>query len=257
MTDVLLITGPMNASQLGVPADADYKVVQVHPSGSDIGSTAYYNAMKSWIRQTGYDMSLRMRLLDEVPSPGKIGVAWFSAGHGAIKALLDEDLTQPSDVAAWMCLDGLYGSNQFAIDISRDAMTGATSLMATASTSTPGSYDHSLDRWRDVVDKALIPAADPSVATQWGLPAPDYCWGENACLVAGYEHLDHHHQVPAVREAMLRWWQAARWESPGKDDPTRLPSTVSGKTVGIGVAVASAALVGLAGWSVWQVAKGR
>lgn len=212
MTDVLLITGPMNRSQLGVPASPPYEVVQVHPTGPDIGSTAYHQAMRSWL----HGKTLRQRL-DRGPAD-RVGVAWFSAGHGAIKAILSGD-TQPSDAQAWLCLDGLYGSNDFAVRLAHAAAVNHTSLMATASTSTPGHYDHSLDRWRDAVAKASIPSEPASAATQWGLPEPDELWGVNGCLVAGYETLGHHQQVPAVRAAMLRWWNAARAHEPTPPSP--------------------------------------
>lgn len=215
MTDVLLVTGPMNATQLGVPSDADYAVVQVHPSGSDIGSTAYHQTMASWLK----GLPLRTRLEQEVGEVGRVGVAWFSAGHGAVKAILAGDTT-PEDAVAWLCLDGLYGANDFAVRLARASLDSRTSLLATASTSTPGHYDHSLDRWRDAVEKALVPEISPKAATRWGLPPPEDCWGAGSCLVAGYENLGHHQQVPAVRSAMLRWWDAARNYDPAKSQTT-------------------------------------
>lgn len=206
MPDVLIVTGPMNASQLGVPKDADYEVIHVHPAGKDIGSTAMYKTMQAWLG----GQSLRERADRHVGAPvGKIGVAWFSAGHGSIKAILAGPTT-PSDVTAWLCLDGLYGSNKWAIDVTRAAMANKTSIMASASTSTPGQYDHSLDRWRTVVEANSIPAVPVNTATQWGLPKPDQCWGSGSCLIAGYEDLGHHKQVPAVRSAMIKWWNVAR-----------------------------------------------
>jgi len=245
MTDVLLITGPMNASQLGVPADATYKVVQVHPSGSDIGSNAYYKTMAAWLG----GMSLRERLQAAVNgSVDKVGVAWFSAGHGAIKAILAGS-TAPSDVEAWLCLDGFYGSNKWAIAVTEAAMRNDSSIMASASTSTPGQYEHSLDRWRSVVEANSIPAVSPDAATQWGLPAPDYCWGSGSCLIAGYENLGHHKQVPAVREAMLRWWDAARAYDPTKPDPGK-PDSPKDEDTGLspwGI-MAAAAVGALLGW---------
>lgn len=247
-TDLLLITGPMNAAQLGVPADANYHVVQVHPSGPDIGSTAYRNAMRDWLG----GRTLRDRLRMIVPDLGHVGVAWFSAGHGAVKAILS-GASHPSSAVAWLCLDGLYGSNEFAVHLAQASMVNETSLMATASTSTPGHYDHSLDRWRDVVAKAQVPPAPLAAATQWGLPEPDEIWGYGGCLVAGYEHLGHHQQVPAVRSAMLRWWDSARsYEEP----PSPLPKTPtrsdeSSGAVWVGTA-AVAFVAGAAAYWIWR-----
>ena len=204
--DALVVTGPMNSYQLGVPKDPGYAVVTVHPKGDDIGSDAMHQAMTSWLAGE----SLRARIQRELDEPlGCLGVAWFSAGHGAVRAVL-EGSTSPSDVQAWLCLDGLYGQNWWAVDLAKDAARDRTALMATASTSTPGDYSHSLDRWRDAVAKAGLPQADPSVAEAWGLPKPDQTWAQGAAIVAGYESLGHHQQVPAVRAGMLRYWEAVR-----------------------------------------------
>lgn len=204
MPGTLIVTGPMNASQLGVPKDADYRVIHIHPKGSDIGSNAMQAAASAWLG----GKSLR----DRVGGTEPIGVAWFSAGHGAVRAILST--SSPSDAAAWLCIDGLYGGNDFATRLASAASSSETSLLATASTSTPGQYDHSLDRWRDAVAKAEIPEANPESATKWGLPPPDQCWGKAQCLIAGYLDLGHHYQVPATRAAMLQWWDAARAPAP-------------------------------------------
>lgn len=206
MRDVLIITGPMDRMQLGVPAKPDYAVITIHPSGDDIGSNAMHSAMASWLGGASLRSRVEAKLGEKV---GKIGVAWFSAGHGSVRAILDGQTT-PDDVCAWMCCDGLYGSADWAIRVARAAVDERTSLLATASTSTPGQYDHSLDRWRFVMQSVDVPPAAPDVATRWGLPSPQYAWSQGSCLVAGYDDLDHFHQVPAVRGAMLRWWDAAR-----------------------------------------------
>jgi len=258
MTDVLIVTGPMNASQLGVPKDADYEVIHVHPTGKDIGSTAMYKAMHAWLGgQTLFDR-VRQHLGGEAPVVGKIGVAWFSAGHGAVKAIL-AGLTDPEDVAAWLCLDGLYGSNKWAIEVTKAAMQDKTSIMATASTSTPGHYDHSLDRWRTVVEANDIPQVPAHDATQWGLPAPDYAWGSGSCLIAGYDDLGHHKQVPAVRSAMLRWWDAVRKSDvpdvPGPKPPD--PTVDDDGSYAGGWALAGAAVIysGLFLWALKEIKR--
>jgi len=204
MPGTLIVTGPMNAYQLGVPKDADYDVIHIHPKGSDIGSDAMQAAASAWLG----GKSLR----DRVGGTEPIGVAWFSAGHGAVRAILST--SSPSDAAAWMCIDGLYGSNTFADRLVTASRLGETSLIATASTSTPGQYDHSLDRWREAMGRLGSPQVDPSSATEWGLPEPDECWGEPGYLISGYLDLGHHEQVPATRAAMLRWWDAARAPAP-------------------------------------------
>jgi hypothetical protein len=248
MRDVLLITGPMNATQLGVPDDADYDVVQVHPPGSDLRSSMYHQAMLIWLQ----GLPLRTRLEKKLGGPvGKIGVAWFSAGHGAVKALLKGE-TVATDVSAWLCLDGLYGSNAFAVTICEWAIENQTSILATASTSTPGQYDHSLDRWRDAVAKAKVPAISVDAAARWDLPQPDELWGAGSCMVAGYEHLGHHEQVPAVREAMLKWWNVARATepSPGGEVDPKPPVSDQEEDEGTSpwLIVGIAVLGGLLGW---------
>jgi len=201
----------MNASQLGVPKDADYRVIHIHPKGSDIGSNAMQAAASAWLG----GKSLR----DRVGGTEPIGVAWFSAGHGAVRAILST--SNPSDAVAWLCIDGLYGSNAFVDRLVTSARAKETSLIATASTSTPGQYDHSLDRWREAMGRLDSPRVGPSAATEWGLPQPDECWGETGYLVAGYLDLGHHEQVPATRAAMLQWWDAAR--APASKPPTIPP----------------------------------
>lgn len=249
MPDVLVVTGPMNSTQLGVPKDAEYRVIHVHPTGSDIGSNAHYAATQAWLG----GRSIRERVALEVGDLGLVGVAWFSAGHGSVRAILETSV--PQDVAAWLCIDGLYGSNKWAIDVAAAAMRNETSIMATASTSTPGPYDHSLGRWRATAAEVGLPEVVPDAATQWGLPAPQQCWGEGSCLVAGYNDLDHFHQVPATREAMLRWWQIARTYHEPLEPDTLPPLPERGPSGGWILAAAIGLFVGFAGYSLYSIVK--
>jgi len=214
MTDALIVTGPVNATQLGVPKDAEYHVLHIHPKGSDIGSTAMGIAAATWLG----GLSIRDRVEKMVGPVDRIGVAWFSAGHGSVRSILKT--SKPESVAAWICIDGLYGSNEFAVELAESAMRGDTSLLATASVSTPGQYDHSLDRWRDVAARVEAPLADGSVATGLGLPPPAECWSEGRCLIAGYPDIGHGAQVPAMRDAALRWWDSPPALPPGLNPAT-------------------------------------
>jgi hypothetical protein len=238
--DTLIVTGPMNAQQLGVPKNAPYEVIHVHPSGKDIGSNAMHAAMEAWLE----GLPIRRRL----PHAGKIGVAWFSAGHGAVRALLKT--STPGDVDAWLCIDGLYGSNKWAVDVVEACRRKETTLLATASTSTPGQYDHSLDRWRDVVAKTSLPSVPPRVALAALLPLPNYAWGLEGCLVAGYEDLSHAKQVPAVREAML-----ARWNTVRTTIPSMPPGPGPIEDSGDGTAVAVLLALLTIGGGIWWATK--
>jgi hypothetical protein len=238
--DYLVITGPVNAAQLHVPRDVSYKLVQVHPKGKDIGSNAMQAAMADWLG----GKSIR----DRLPDAGKIGVIWFSAGHGSVRSILKT--SKPEDVNSWLCIDGLYGDNKLAVDIIEACRRGETTLMATASTSTPGQYAHSLDRWRDAIQKTGLPELPPDVAAAALLPRPDFAWGSEGCLVAGYNKLGHHDQVPATRKAFMSMWDSIRTRSSSSGTvpiPTDSSSTSSTGTITI---VAAIALVSAGLWFV-------
>lgn len=243
--DVLIVTGPVNRYQLDVPDDAGYRVITVHPTGEDIGSNAMHAAMKAWLDGRDLRSAVEARVGEPV---GKIGVVWFSAGHGSVRAILEGD-TKASDVCAWICIDGLYGSAAWAIEVASSAMRWETTLLATASTSTPGTYDHSLDRWRFVVERCELPAASPEAATRWGLPTPDEVWASGAALVAGYDHIGHADQVPTMRDGAMRWWNAARAGA------IRRPWFSSPSVVGGAIVAGVAAVVGLAAWAVSSRSK--
>lgn len=206
--DTLLVTGPLNSSQLGVPKDAPFSVVHVHTGQSDKGSNAFTAAMRSWLG----GKNLRERL--GAQGRGKLGVVWYSAGHGAVRSILQT--TDASDVDAWLSIDGLYGGNEFAQVLAARAMVGETTLLATSSPSTPGTYADCLSRWKDTVAEAGMPACGSTeVATELGLPKPDFCWHRDRALVVGYTKIMHGQQVPECRKgAMLVWDRVRRGVDP-------------------------------------------
>lgn len=199
--DILLVTGPLNSSQLGIPKDAPFSVVHVHTGQDDKGSNAFTAAMRSWLG----GKNLRNRL----EAKGKLGVVWFSAGHGAVRSILQT--TDASDVDAWLSLDGLYGSNEFAQVLAARAMVGETTLLATASPSTPGTYADCLSRWKDTTQEAGMPTCQGNgVAVEIGLPEPDFCWHRERALVVGYKKIWHGQQVPECRKGAMRVWDRVR-----------------------------------------------
>ncbi len=211
MTDVLVITGPVNAAQLDQPdLSPGTKTVYVG-SGGGTGSSDMYTATITWLR----GMPLRERVMLDYPDLRRLGVIWFSAGHGSVQAMLRSG-TDPSDVQAWMCLDGLYTSWKhvapWAKTLATAAMNANTTLLASASTSTPGQYADSKSAWTEVMDELRVPPTRGAreTAVELGLPEPDDAYQHGAMLVCGYDDINHHQQVPAMREGFGRWWNDVR-----------------------------------------------
>jgi hypothetical protein len=244
MTDVLVITGPVNAAQLRQPELSPGTRTIYVGSGGGTGSSDMFAATDAWLGGT----NLRARVEQEVPDLHRLGVIWFSAGHGSVQALLRRG-TDPSDVQAWLCLDGLYTAwnhvAPWAEELGRAAMNASTTLLASASTSTPGQYADSRSAWQQVVKALGVPDTPGARATaeQLGLPAPNDAYQHGAMLVCGYKDIDHHHQVPAMREGFANWWNRVReaeWTPPadtldvGGSDGWILPTVALG-LLGFGV----------------------
>lgn len=223
MTDVLVITGPVNAAQLRQPElSPGTKTIYVG-SGGGTGSSDMMASTAAWLG--GRDLRSRVQL--EVPDATRIGVVWFSAGHGSIQAMLQAG-TKPEDVQAWLCLDGLYTAWEYrakwATELAEAAMASTTTLLVSASTSTPGQYADSKSAWLEVMKFVeLGPTAEAQrTAESLGLPPPDEAFQHGAMLVCAYDEIDHHHQVPAMREGFATWWNNVRGAQPydpGVDPP--------------------------------------
>lgn len=224
MTDVLVITGPVNSMQLRQPDLSPGTRTIYVGSGGGTGSNDMFSATSEWLG--GRD--LRSRVEKEVPDLNRLGVIWFSAGHGSVQAMLRRG-TDPADVQAWLCLDGLYTSwnhvAPWAEKLATAAMGAHTTLLASASTSTPGQYADSRSAWQQVMGAVGVPDTEAArrMAVDLELPPPDDAYQHGAMLVCGYEGIDHHHQVPSMREGFANWWNRVReaeWQpEPVVDDP--------------------------------------
>jgi len=248
MTDVLVITGPVNAAQLHQPElSPGTKTIYVG-SGGGTGSNDMMAAMDTWL--AGKD--LRTRVLEEVPDLNRLGVIWFSAGHGSIQAILKRG-TNPKDVQAWLCLDGLYAAWKYraawATTLAQAAMASTTTLLVSASTSTPGQYADSKSAWLEVMKYVDVPSTDEAkkTATSIGLPDPDEAFQHGAMLVCAYDSIDHHHQVPAMREGFATWWNNVRDATP-YEPPSPTPDGREDKSLWPAAIAAAAGAVYLAFW---------
>jgi hypothetical protein len=240
MTDVLVITGPVNAAQLRQPElSPGTKTIYVG-SGGGTGSNDMMASTDAWLG--GRDLRSRVEL--EVPDVTRLGVVWFSAGHGSIQAMLRSG-TKPEHVQAWLCLDGLYTAwnyrAQWATQLAEAAMASTTTLLVSASTSTPGQYADSKSAWLEVMKFLELEQTDEAqrTAESLGLPTPDEAFQHGAMLVCAYDDIDHHHQVPAMRDGFATWWnnvRSAQPHDPGVEPPGSAPgdpgtSGTSGLTV--------------------------
>lgn len=217
MSDVLVITGPVNAQQLDIDGLAPGTVV-VYPyvEGTEIGSSAFMERTLSWLS----GKNLRSALVSRGIEIDHLAVIWFSAGHGSIQSLLSEG-TRPSDVDAWICIDGLYASwgyaAKWASSIAKSSMAGETTLLVTASKSTPGQYADGISAWKEVINAVEMPSLDlDGGAIDLGLPSPAEVWGTDRSRVFAFPDVDHAHQVPECRAGAMRLWQDVR----GVERPT-------------------------------------
>lgn len=246
--DVLIITGPVNQQQLRQPELSPGTRCIYVGSGGGTGSNDMHAAVAAWIGSK----PLRSRVLELEPELERLGVIWFSAGHGGVRAMLDAG-TEPGDVDAWLCLDGLYTAwqhqAQWATRLAEAAIEASTTLLATASTSTPGQYADSLSAWKVVMGGVGVSSSDAAkqTAVSLDLPPPDVAWQRGAMLVCGYEDIDHAHQTPAMRVGMAEWWNRVRTiepppPGPGPGDASSTPFIVGGAIAG---AIAAAILLAL------------
>lgn len=240
-TNVLIVTGPVNSSQLGIPDFPFSEPTRAyHLPSPGIRSYQYHAAMTSWLG----GVALRERVKSKVLAPGevlgRVGLIWFSAGHGAARAL--HDAQGPEAVDQWLALDGLYGPwtqpVPWALAVAKAAARRRTSLVATASTTTPGSYGDCLTCWKNV---AASLGVKPGGSALPAFPDPAVVYRYGACCVMGYPDVGHHAQVPAMRAGMLGAFSRA-WAGGGLSSASRwLLNTTRGKlTLALGVLGAGA-----------------
>jgi hypothetical protein len=253
-TDVLVITGPVSQQQLDQPALSPGTECIYTGSGAGTGSTAMGEAVAAWLG----GRTLREKVLEIQPDLRRLGVIWFSAGHGGVQAMLKAG-TEPEDAQAWLCLDGLYTAwhyqAQWATKLALAASESTTTMLATASVSTPGQYADSLSAWSEVMSGIGVTTSDEAVKTALGLdlPEPKAAWQKGALLVCGYPNIDHAHQTPAMRQGMANWWNAVRAAEPGSgftqvdEGEGEDGSSLAGIAVGIGAAAIVSIL--LAKWA--------
>lgn len=249
MSDILVITGPVNQAQLKQPELSPGTETIYVGSGGGTGSNDMFAAVSTWLG----GMHLRDRLEMEFDSVDRIGVIWFSAGHGGVRAILET--TQPEDVVAWLCLDGLYAGWNYranwATKLAEAAMGARTTLLATASTSTPGQYADSKSAWKVVMDYFQLESTSQAkqTAVELGLPQPDDAYQDGAMLVCGYNEINHFQQVPAMRDGMANWWNLVRKAQPVEPTtPAEEPVSSSSSKVAIvvvGIVVAAFAYLTL------------
>lgn len=259
--DVIVITGPINRAQAGVPADV--KVIDVQLGSGQVRSFHYDEAMQNFLA----GRSLRKAVEAKVGSAvTKLGVLWFSAGHGAINRALMT--SEPSDADVWLCYDGLYAGwkhqTQWATRLASAAAAGQTVCVATASTTTPGQYADGLTSWRNVMVPLGLPKVEPPVALE-GFPPPAEMWAQGQFALMGYPDIPHWKQTPAVRDGMMNVWSQGALgappvprppDPPGEDRPPPLiPGDIDESTPAppsILPWVGGIALVaGLAAWAAW------
>lgn len=244
--NVLVITGPINRSQAGVPEGTH--VIDVQLGAGQVRSFHYAQAMQQFLA----GRSLRKAVEAKVGPVDRLGVLWFSAGHGAINEVLR--VTDPAEVDVWLCLDGLYAGwkhqTEWATRLAKAAVAGETICVATASTTTPGEYADGLTSWRNVVVPLEVPPIVPPEALP-GFPPPAETWSSGDFVLLGYPDIPHWKQTPAVREGMMRVWteglpKGGGGTVPGPDEPGGEPEGSSGWLIAGVVAVAA----GLAAWAI-------
>ncbi len=217
MRDVLIVTGPVNASQLGADAiDWARETTIVHVGGAGIRSTDYARAAKEFW-PGGDSENFRARVARRVGfEPHRIGVIWFSAGHGAVSQWLHAGAE--AEVDLWMCLDGLYagGVAKWAKKLVSAATRGKTGLLATASDSAPpgAPYRSGMGSWQQVLDES--PQMVEASTAPTGFGDPQRVFRSRGAAVMFFPDVDHHHQVAEFGVPMLdafaagypRWWSA-------------------------------------------------
>lgn len=237
-TNVLIVTGPMSPAQLGA-ADRQWSdPTHVVPlQGAGIRSSQYYQAMRAYAAN-----GLRARLkrdLGEERTLGRVAMCWFSAGHGAARALTE--MEGPEVLDQWLALDGLYGPWQtpvpWAVEVARAASRRRTALIATASTSTPGQYGDALTCWKNVAKKIGVPKGGAALAE---FPPAEQVYRKGAFVVMGYPEIGHHQQVPTMGAGMLRAFDRG-WD--GGLNLRWLVATPKGKLVMVLVIAGGAAAV--------------
>lgn len=214
MTDLLIITGPVNASQLRVDELSPGTRHVYVGSGGGTGSSDMYAAVQAWLG----GKSLRERALEHEPNLRRLGVVWFSAGHGGVQAMLKT--SEPDEAQAWLCIDGLYTAWKhragWATELAQAAADARTTMLASASPSTPGQYADSRSAWLEVMaHMGLQPSPDASqTAVSMGIPEPTSAYQRGAFLLATYEDIGHAQQVPSLRNGFMSWWNAVREAKP-------------------------------------------
>lgn len=220
MTDLLIITGPVNAQQLRIEELSPGTRHLYVGSGGGTGSSDMYGSVKTWLQ----GRSVRERALEVEPNLRRLGVIWFSAGHGGVQAMLQA--STPDEVQAWLCVDGLYTAwdhrAPWATELAEAAAHARTTMLATASTSTPGQFADSRSAWLEVMAHMGLEPSDVAMGTaaKMQLPEPDEAFQRGAFLLATYENLGHGQQVPQCRQGFMNWWNAVREAEP---PPVPLP----------------------------------
>lgn len=252
--NVLVITGPINSQQAGVQDFAPAtKVIDVQLGDGRVRSFHYAEAMQAFLA----GRSLRKAVEARVGLVDRLGVLWFSAGHGAINEVLR--VTDPAEVDVWLCLDGLYAGwkhqTQWATKLAKAAVARETVCVATASTTTPGQYADGLTSWKNVVVPLAVPRVQPPVPFDL-FPQPAEMWAAGGFVLMGYPNISHGKQTPAMREGMMRVWSTGTTgidtvddrqpPGPGPDEPGSEPDGSSGWLIAGVVAVAA----GLAAWAI-------
>lgn len=210
MTDVLVITGPVNASQLRID-DLSPGTRHIYVgSGGGTGSSDMYASVQGWLG----GMSLRQRVTQVEPSLRRLGVVWFSAGHGGVQAMLRT--STPQDAEAWLCLDGLYTAwghrAGWATELVQASIDATTTMIASASTSTPGQYADSRTAFQKIMKYLEISPSEHAsdIAESLNLPKPDEAFQRGAFLLSTYADIGHAQQVPSCRKGFMTFWNAVR-----------------------------------------------
>lgn len=226
----LLITGPVNGSQLGLseyPWTHETRWYSIPSNG--IHSYDYQSAMHAFASGKSIRARAEAKLCKPGEKLGKLGLIWFSAGHGG--ASVAAGLEGAGAFDYWLALDGLYAGWKtpaaWAVKVAQGAIAKKTVLVATASNTGPGTYADCLASWRLVMKECGVAAGGSELA---GFPRASEVYRKGAAIVMGYPDIGHHGQVPAMREGMIKAFDG-RWNGGLSSGLSWLTSTAQGKIV--------------------------
>jgi hypothetical protein len=251
MADVLIVTGPMNSSQLGAKGYPWKRgrviVLDVQAVGFDPAKGAnQFHYAQALERFLGGE-SLRTAAARAAKEPvDHLALAWFSAGHGFASGVFKRGMA--AQVDTFLCVDGCYtafnSTPAWARAMAEGAASGQWDALVTASNTTPGGFPDAMAGWHYVFKDLGWAPKDGGAVAGFDTPAPSEVIRKGHFAWHGYPTVPHIKQVSTFGKAFVRAWDERLITSGGFGFlPGWFPAGIEGVAIGLGALGAA-----VAGW---------